>query len=351
VPVEGLNASHVQSLKGAAPPDWRIGSHRRQMGATMPKKSANKPRAIKAKADVTPVTMEVTMRQLAQMLEAGDSSEMITKGDLHALITSLGGPSASDRLSDAEADAKDEAQQIAFDAMEAKSETEARKLAKRALRLDTDCVDALVVMTELDAHIQRERIEGLQKAVVAGERSLGEKFIHENKGHFWLLIETRPYMRAMAQLAEALSGEGISLDAIKIYEKMLELNPNDNQGVRDPLLGLYIAIGDLKGAGRLLKKYKKEATAYFEWARVLERFLAGDRDGASKVLKVARKANRHVEFYLTQKRPLPKELPETYSPGSEEEAVLVLSYLSGALVAQQEACFWLLDLLAAKGMH
>jgi tetratricopeptide (TPR) repeat protein len=315
------------------------------MGAKMPKKSANKSRAGKAKADMTPATMEEMMRQLAQILGAGDSSEIVTQDDIHALITSLGGPSASEGLSDAEADAKDEARQIAFDAMEAESEIEARKLAKRALRLDPDCVDALVVMTDLDAHSQRERIEGLQKAAAAGERSLGEKFIRENKGHFWLLIETRPYMRAMAQLAEALRGEGISLDAIKIYEKMLELNPNDNQGVRDPLLGLYLETSNLKGVGHLLKKYEDDGSACFEWARVLARFLAGDRDGASKALKLARKANRHVEHLLTQKRSLPKEQPEMYSPGSEEEAVLVLSYLSGALVAQQEANSWLFDQL------
>jgi tetratricopeptide (TPR) repeat protein len=318
------------------------------MGAKMPKKSAKKSHAGKAKAGMTPATMEETMRQLAQMLEAGHSSGMVTPGDLRALINSLSGPSASDELSDAEADAKNEAQQIAFDAMEAESEIEARKLAKRALRLDPDCVDALVVMTELDAHTQQERIEGLQKAVAAGERSLGEKFIRENKGNFWMLIDTRPYMRAMAQLAEVLRGQGISLDAIKIYEKMLALNPNDNQGVRDPLLGLYLKTGNLKGAGHLLKKYREDSSACFEWARMLERFLAGDRDGAGKALKVARKANPHVELFVTQKRSLPKELPEMYSPGSEEEAVLVLNYLSGALVAQQEARSWLFNQFAAK---
>lgn len=271
------------------------------------------------------------------MLDAGDSDEPITQGDLNALMTSLGGPSAFDRLSDKEADAKHEAQQIAFDAMEAANEAEARKLAKRALRLDSDCVDALVLITELEARSPRELIEGLQKAVVAGERSLGEKFIRENNGHFWLLLETRPYMRALAQLAEELRKQGISLDAIKAYEKMLELNPNDNQGVRDPLLGLYLETGDLKGAGRLLKKYKEDRSAVFEWARVFERFLAGDHAGAGKALKTARKANPHVELFLCQKRPLPKEPPEMYSLGSEEEAVLVLNFLSGVLVAQKEA--------------
>jgi tetratricopeptide (TPR) repeat protein len=317
----------------------------------MPKKPASKSPAKKQKARMTPATMEAMMRQFAQMLEAAGSSEVIRKDDLNALIISLDGPSSANRLNDKEADAKDEAQQIAFDAMEAETEAEARKLAKRALRLDPDCVDALVVMTDLDARTTREAIEGLQKAVAAGKRSLGEKFIRENKGHFWMLLDTRPYMRSLQSLGEAFRGEGINLDAIRVYEKMLELNPNDNQGVRDPLLGLYLESGDLKGAAALLKKYKEDGSATFEWARVLERFVAGDRDGASEALKGARKANRHVELFLTQKQTLPKELPEMYSPGSEEEAVLVLSYLSGALAESKEACSWLFDQLAADGVR
>ena len=314
----------------------------------MPKKPSSKSKAKKKPATAPQAGMEAAMRQLEKLLRRDD---LITQGDLDALTTSLMSPSALDDLSDAEADARGEAQELAFSAMEAGSAAEARKLAKRALRLDPDCVDALVVLADVDARTPREMIEALQKAVAAGERSLGEKFIRENKGHFWLMLETRPTMRAMEQLALLLRGQGIRLDAIRIYERMLELNPNDNQGVRDPLLGLYLETGDLKGAGRLLKKYKEDASANFAWARVLERFLAGTHGEASTALKQARRANRHVEIYLTAQKTLPKHLPEMYSLGSDEEAVLCLSCLSGAWAEHQEAVFWLLDQLAADGVQ
>jgi tetratricopeptide (TPR) repeat protein len=291
--------------------------------------------------------MEKTMREFVAMLGGGD--EIVTKDDLGALLNSLRAPSAYDRLSDEEADAKNEAQQIAFDAMEAESETQARKLAKRALRLDPDCVDALVVMTELDARTPREVIGGLQKAVEAGERSLGAKFIREEEGHFWMLIETRPWMRAMAELAAALKGAGLHMDAIRIYERMLKLNPNDNQGVRDPLLGLYLAVNHLTGAGRLLDKYKEDAMANFAWGRVLERFLVGDHAAARAALEKARKANHFVEQYMTAKIPVPEKLPEMYSPGSKEEAVLCMDAAGFAWAQHRDAVFWLLDQCAADG--
>ena len=313
----------------------------------MPKKPSKKSTA-KKKASDPPAGMEDAMGQLEEMLISGG---MATKGDLDALMASLAGPSAREGLSGTEANARDEAQQWAFEAMEATSAAQVRKLAKRALRLDSDCVDALVALADLDAQTQREMIERLQKAVAAGERSLGEKFIRENKGHFWLLLETRPYMRAMEQLAGLLRGEGISLDAIRVYQRMLELNPNDNQGVRDPLLGLYLETGDLKGARELLEKYKDDASANFAWASVLERFLVGNSDETSAALKEARRTNRHVELYLTARKPLPKHPPEMYSPGSEEEAALCMDYLSGAWAAHKEAVFWLLDQLAVDGLR
>jgi tetratricopeptide (TPR) repeat protein len=157
-------------------------------------------------------------------------------------------------------------------------------------------------------------------------------------------------MRAMERLAGLLRGEGLSLDAIGVYKRMLELNPNDNQGVRDPLLGLYLETGDLKGARELLQKFKEDASANFAWARVLERFLAGKSGEASAALKQARRANRHVELYLAARKTLPKHPPEMYSLGSEEEAALCVGYLSGAWAAHKEALFWLLDQLVADGV-
>ena len=245
---------------------------------------------------------------------------------------------------------EDEAQQIAFDAMDAPTAAQARKLARRALKLDPDCVDALVVMTDLDAHSTRDRIQGLQRAVAAGERSLGERFIRENKGHFWMLIETRPLMRAMELLGASLALAGLRADAMRVYERMLELNPDDNQGVRDSLLPLYLASGDLTGAAKLLKVYGEDGSASFAWARVLERFLSGDLEGAEWALKIALKSNRFVAPYMTGRMPLPERMPEMYELGSAEEAALCVVGLSAAWDAHQEAVFWLFDRCKEMGI-
>ncbi len=65
---------------------------------------------------------------------------------------------------------------------------------------------------------------------------LGPEFFEENVGHFWGIVETRPYMRARLGLAFTLWGTGERDAAIEQAQDMLRLNPGDNQGVRYPLM-------------------------------------------------------------------------------------------------------------------
>ena len=178
---------------------------------------------------------------------------------------------------------KEEAQELAFEALEAETEEQAWKLAKRALAKDPDCVDALVVLTGLEADSPKKAIEGLQKAVAAGERSLGARFFKENEGTFLGNRGDAPLHAGAAAIGRSVARSWMpEQDAISHYAAMLVLNPNDNQGVRYPLLGAYLTIGDLVSARALLKEFEGDAMATFAWGEALERALSGDYEGASR---------------------------------------------------------------------
>jgi tetratricopeptide (TPR) repeat protein len=290
---------------------------------------------------------EKMMRDLHRVLEGRDFGSV---GEMNVFLNSLTGQGLQEAIQDAAPlSPKEEAQELAFDAMEAETAAQAEKLARRALEKDPDCVDALVLLAEIESNSPREIIAALEKAVAAGERSLGAEFFEENKGHFWGVLETRPYMRARLQLAELFRAEGLYPEALTHYEGLLELNPNDNQGVRDILLGCYLAIGNLDGAQRLLQHYKNDCSAVFAWGRTLERFLAGDLRNAEKELKIARKENRFVELYLSGERKIPESMPESYSLGSPEEALICVEYLAAAWAGRKEAVFWLLNQMYPAG--
>jgi hypothetical protein len=114
------------------------------------------------------------------------------------------------------------------------------------------------VLADCTSKSKKERVALLEQAVAAGERSLGgQAFFDRNHGSFWGLLETRPYMRCRADLAGVLHEAGRPAEAIAHYEALLDLNPNDNQGNREFLFGLYFQVDDLAGVGRLLERYEQ----------------------------------------------------------------------------------------------
>jgi len=314
-----------------------------------PGKSA-KPKARKAgPLKASRFSTESMLRDVHRAIE-GKNFESIE--EMNAYLASIAGTGLEQSLREARPplSPKEEAQDLAFDAMEAETEEQACKLAKHALTKDSDCVDALLILADIEAHSTKEAIAAVEKAVEAGERTLGKEYIAKNTGYFWGLVGTRPYMRALLQLAVLRQSAGHLRIAIRLYDKMLKLNPTDNQGVREMALGCYLAADDLDGAQALLQRYKIDESATFLWGRVLERFLSDDRSGARRALKKAREANGYVELYLSGLRPVPSEVPETYTLGSEAEALYVLENLMQAWAKHQKAIFWLLDQLNSLGI-
>src|SRR5699024_7072014 len=72
-----------------------------------------------------------------------------------------------------------------------------------------------------------------------------------------------------AAYAISLEQAGFDEEAIKQYEELLELNPNDNQGVREQLLPLYIQYEDFKSINKLFNAYKDDITAAFLFSKAL----------------------------------------------------------------------------------
>ena len=236
------------------------------------------------------------------------------------------------------------AQELVYDAMEASTSERRLLLVRQALELDPENVDALRMLEETSDLRGEERIEALRGTVAAGAKRLGKKAFNELVPHFWGFDETRPYMRARQALAAALHEAGRLDEAVQEWAAMLDLNQNDNQGVRYELLPTLLASGRLDEARALMERFKDDCewSVVFAWSRVLERQLSGDDAAAMKALAVARKQNAHMEAYLKSQRKLPKTLPESYSPGSKEEALCYADVLMGAWKAHLPAVEWLL---------
>jgi tetratricopeptide (TPR) repeat protein len=239
----------------------------------------------------------------------------------------------------------EEAQDLMYEAWDARG-AQRVALARKALEISPDCADAYVLLAEETARSLEQARDLYAQGVAAGERALGEQMFKEDAGHFWGILETRPYMRARAGLAQCWWLLGEREAAAAHYQEMLRLNPNDNQGVRDVLANCLLELGRDVELGKLLKDYKEDgsATWLYTWALWAYR-QEGDGPGSRRRLKEALKQNKHVPDYLLGRKRIPRELPELIGFGDEDEAI---AYAASALVNWRQTSGALEWLAAAR---
>lgn len=259
-----------------------------------------------------PVNMEKQMRDLMGLLgEQEFESEDEVNDFLQEVVNFDDLPTSED--------SRDIAQDILFDAGEA-SGKKRKQLIQQALDVHQLSSDAYLLLAEEERDTDK-RLKLLEKAIGVGEQDLGNDFLKENRGHFWGLIETRPYMRAKATYGIALENSDFTGEAIEAYTELLELNPSDNQGIRYMLLPLYIMEGDFKEAHALIREYD-ESTATILFSKALLHFNENGmtKDGL-KMLREADKHNPYVIDYLLGRKKIPNKRPEYIGLGDELEAI------------------------------
>ena len=216
----------------------------------------------------------------------------------------------------------DQAQQIMYRAWDESHPGRRITLAHQALATSPNCADAYVLLAEEEADTVGRALEHYQQGVAAGRRALGEDYFSEEAGHFWGLLETRPYMRALHGQANMLWELRRHEEAAAIYREMLRLNPNDNQGVRYSLLQLLLELDRVEEARALIAQYEDEYSATWLYTQALLAFQQeGDSPASVRALKEALKQNPHVPVYLSGQKRIPNRLPDTISPGDETEAI------------------------------
>ncbi len=163
---------------------------------------------------------------------------------------------------------------------------------------------------------------------MAGERTLGRRVFEEDAGDFWLIFETRPYMRARAMLAATLWRLGRREEAVEHQRELLRLNPRDNQGLRYRQAHWLLALESYDELEALFAAYAEDRVPGFAYAKALAAFRRRGDDASSRgLLAEARELNPHIPAYLTGRKTLPDQRPAYTVFGEETEAI---DYAAGA---------------------
>jgi tetratricopeptide (TPR) repeat protein len=281
-----------------------------------------------------------TEKDLAKLMEEIKKQDFQSTDDLKNFLDNLMGQSLDDLPE--RTDNKGRSQDLVFEAYE-QTVTKGKTLVKQALKLDPDNADAYNYLASKEKDIDKA-ITLYEKAIKAGEKTLGKHFFKENKGHFWGIMETRPYMRAKAGLADCFYTKKEIDKAIEICEELLELNPNDNQGIRYLLSAFLLGKDDLTKFETFIKNSEDEDSAVWNFNNALYHFKkSGRTKKAEKVLLSATRRNGFVIDYMLGIKEMPDEQPQYVGIGDENEAI---AYVSGSWAIwdkTEDAFEWLYD--------
>jgi tetratricopeptide (TPR) repeat protein len=236
------------------------------------------------------------------------------------------------------------AQQKVSEAMQASGKKRVA-LARMALTFSEDCADAYSLLAE-ESESNERRLQLFRKAVAAGEKTLGPDWQSKYKGIFWLEVDTRPLMRAMAKLAMELQEQGELSKALDLFRTLMQMNPNDNQGIRYLLAGCLYEAGCDNELEQLLEENKDDTSAAFLYTKAVYLFRKfGPSQEAAKALKKAFKGNCHVPIYLSDIVEMPDENPSTIGFGDESEAIAYVNNHCGLWYGTKGATTWLAETL------
>jgi hypothetical protein len=238
-----------------------------------------------------------------------------------------------------------QAQTLAYQAFGEADPAERVRMARQALEISPDCADAHLLLAE---HVRGApgALEHYRSGVAAGERALGPAFFREEVGHFWKIVESRPYLRAREGLADALRTAGRADQALDHYRELLRLNPDDNQGIRFKLVGCLLTLGWDDEIEPLLERYPDAAcNSWFTRALIAFR-RRGDTPEARRLLQIGHKSNRFILQRLLGDEPFPPERPIAYAPRSPEEAYFYLEEARCAWRSTLGAIAWLRRMFA-----
>lgn len=241
-------------------------------------------------------------------------------------------------------DALGAAQELMYDAWEAPTKRQRLALARKALKRSPLCADAYTLLAEETTGSLAVAIDLYRRGVEAGELAVGTAAFEQDAGHFWGLLETRPYMRARAGLAQALWLSGEREDAITHYRDLLRLNPNDNQGIRYLLAASWQEMERFEELDALLEDYAGDGTAAWTYTQALAAFRdSGDSARSRRLLATAMKSNQHVSALLPGRTKLPRPSDDYIRRGGEDEAIEYVREFGAAWERTPGAVAWLRD--------
>jgi len=190
---------------------------------------------------------------------------------------------------------------------------EAERVFKEVLARMPDHLDAIhhLAMVLSDQNRLQEARDLWHQAVRIGRKAFPQDFKLGRDRLEWGWLENRPFLRCLHGHALDRREEGKVEEALRLFQELLLLNPNDNQGVRVLAMEALFRLERLEDALEIADHYPDDAMAETLYGRALALFKLGQLRKATAALKEA------VEYLPLVRKELLKtrhRLPRTARP-------------------------------------
>ncbi len=207
--------------------------------------------------------------------------------------------------------------------------------AKEALDNDLLQFDAAILLAH-DAWHEDEGDEAmriLEESIFEARKKVPAEFKIGKDRMPWSFLDNRPFLRLLGEYATLTEKINGPQKAIPLYQELLALNPNDNQGMREMLATAYIKTNRLEDLLKLDKQYPDDMMPGLKMGALLALYKLGRLDEAKKRMTQTKK-----RFPLVLKEILKREHPQ---PELTEGRVQVGGEDEAWIYWQEQGTFWM----------
>jgi tetratricopeptide (TPR) repeat protein len=138
---------------------------------------------------------------------------------------------------------------------------------------------------------------GHGKSFIPTEFKFGEDLM------IWAYLDNRPFLRLLHNYATFIEEHENISKAIPLFEEIITLNPNDNQGIRDFLSTDYLKVNKLDEMLLLAEKYPSDISPQVVMGGILTLIKMGELREAKIKLKKIMNTKSAVKELLKIKHP------------------------------------------------
>lgn len=287
------------------------------------------------------ISTEKAMKMMHEYLDQ-HSGEIKSEKDIDRLLASF--------TKEYNASLKKGGEKTVYDYLEEaeKAETYEEHMAalKKALAIEPENPDVLLqILSAEKGDEPDEFLDALSALIskISAEKKM-QDHLQNDRGDFWGILETRPYMRVRQKYMDTLTECGMFTAAAEEGEELLKLNPGDNQGIRYALMHIYAFREDEKSALALHRKYESADETQMLLPLAVLYYKKRKFKKAGEYLKRLMKVNKETrDFFMKMSdrekaRKLLSNLPDYYKMFSIEELTVAV-YENGFLYSSTPVFF------------